>query len=70
MSEVHPQPDTARSILADLIRQQRRLRSQAADERLLEANTRGIIYWRGQLERLSTESTPSTGTRHGAAKRR
>jgi hypothetical protein len=48
----------AQSILDDLIRQQRRLRSQRADKRLLDANKLGIIYWREQLDRTSSPPNP------------
>lgn len=44
-------PEAARSILDDLIRQQRLLRLRGADPDLLEANRLGIVYWQGHVDR-------------------
>ena len=43
--------ERARSILNDLIRQRQRMRAAGVDERLLEANRLGIVYWQRQLTR-------------------
>lgn len=58
MSKRTPAPSVAQSILDDLIRQQRMLRYQGADKRLIDANRLGIIYWRGQLDRTSSPPNP------------
>jgi hypothetical protein len=46
--------ERARSILNDLIRQRQRMRAAGVDERLLEANRLGIVYWQLQLPRASS----------------
>jgi hypothetical protein len=43
--------ERARSILGDLIRQRQLMRSDPADEGLLEANRLAIVYWQWELSR-------------------
>jgi hypothetical protein len=43
--------ERARLVLGDLIRQRQGMRDADVDERLLEANRLGIVYWQWQLAR-------------------
>ena len=54
--------ERARSILNDLIRQRQRMRAAAVDERFLEANRLGIVYWQGQLTRAFGRRTAEGGS--------
>jgi hypothetical protein len=53
--------ERARSILNDLIRQRQRMRAAGVDERLLEANRLGIVYWQRQLTRAFGRPTAEGG---------
>jgi hypothetical protein len=57
-------PDTAQSILNDLIRQQRLLRLRGAGRDLLDANRLGIIYWQELVD-----GERRAGTEHHAPSR-
>jgi len=53
--------ERARSILNDLIRQRQRMRAAGVDERLLEANRLGIVYWQRHLTRAFGRPTAEGG---------